>query len=237
MKTALLSWRDSGRGYYTLMGVGGTYRFFPGDDWAHKSGQLDFYPDAGDPYVVHPSIGGIPGARDQFQEVAQWIDRRKAPSKQPGPPGKWKVKRVAALLTAKDYEALLTKKADIVPDNDMYDVFDMAREEAQNLWGYTSAGTWIGPNLTEYRKANQALVRALQGIQRKYGDDGLEEALNGVSATQDDYRREAGRHQRGRLPEPTRPRWASSPLTSAWSGGVPASEYKTPKSGEDNDAS
>ena len=85
--------------------------------------------------------------------------------------------------------------------NRLFDlVLALTRDEADALWH--------SPNDSEYRKTNRELNQLLMKIQKDYGEDALDEALDGVATTQELEVPNAT--VRRNLPEPKRPRWAST---------------------------
>jgi hypothetical protein len=98
----------------------------------------------------------------------------------------------------------------MLPDNLFYDVKDLARDEATSLWGYVWGGRLMPPDDSEYRKVNRELNRLLKRIQKDHGEDALDEALDAVDAVQHDIQADAYKRDRRKLPDPKRPRWASS---------------------------
>ena len=92
------------------------------------------------------------------------------------------------------------RKASEVPHRLFDLVLALTRDEAGALWH--------SPNPSEYRRVNRELNQLLKKIQKDYGEDALDEALDGVAATQEMEVPNAT--VRGKLPKPKRPRWASS---------------------------
>lgn len=85
--------------------------------------------------------------------------------------------------------------------NRLFDlVLALTRDEADALWH--------SPNDSEYRKANRELNQLLMKIQKDYGEDALDEALDGVATAQELEVPNAT--VRRNLPQPKRPRWASA---------------------------
>ena len=107
-------------------------------------------------------------------------------------------------------KGLVKSAGEIIPDDLFYDVKDLAREEAATLWGYDSGHRYSPPDQSEYGRANRELVNLLQKIQRDYGEDGLDEALDAVASVQYDLKQDAYKRQGRNLPDPKRPRWAST---------------------------
>jgi hypothetical protein len=99
-----------------------------------------------------------------------------------------------------------------LPDNVFYEVKDLARDEAAALWGH-SPGRGHGysePDTSQYRRVNRDLVTLLKKIQRDHGEDALDEALDAVTSVQEALKAAAYKRERKNLPDPKRPRWAST---------------------------